>query len=59
MKGLSNFGDTQSLEEHNVLSHVFVKSRNSLCHSIDFKKLLGWGEQSVTQHVIVLLRIME
>ena len=26
-----------------MLSHVFVKSRNSLCHSINFKKLFGLG----------------
>ena len=60
MKGSSNFGDTQSLEEHALYSLLFLSKAEAHCAIVLISKsFLGWGEQSVTQHVIVLLRITE
>ena len=60
MKCSSNFVDAQSLGEHTLGYHMFLlKAENHCVIVLILKKALGLGEQSVAQHVRVLLRIME
>ena len=60
MNSSSNFVDTQSLGEHTLGSHIFLsKAENHCVIVLILKEAVGLGEQSVAQHVRVLLRIME
>ena len=44
MKGSSNFGDTTSLGEHTLGSHIFLsKAENHCVIVLILKKALGWG----------------